>query len=98
MSDKCKKCGKVSVGYMKFHCNKCKRKMAGPKPKKSKDLCSGCRNMFYNDKYRNTKNISGTKGCWSYKTSKVVRGNVYYSLNQVIPNVKWKLNCYMRKY
>ena len=36
--------------------------------KKSKALCEGCRNDFYND-----KNEISVKECWSFKSAKVCR-------------------------
>jgi len=86
---KCKKCG-ISIEYLTYHCEKCKKKIAGIKPKKSKDLCYGCRNNWYNSNREN--------GCYAFEKSKVVIKDVYYSLNQVIPNPKWKLNCFLKQY
>ena len=38
------------------------------KPLKSKRLCVGCRNNFYNG-----NNPAGVRECWSFKKAKVVR-------------------------
>ncbi len=86
---KCKKCQKA-IEYMTYHCSKCRKELAGTRPKKSKTLCSGCRQNWYNQ--------NREKGCLSYKTSKVIIKDVYFSLNQVIPNPKWKLNCFLKEY
>jgi len=60
------------------------------KPKKSKDLCIGCYNNYYNTE-RN--------GCWSYKTAKVVLASYPYSLNQRPPFVlHYQLSCFRRKW
>ena len=93
---KCQKCDN-GIGYMEYYCLKCKRKLAGSKPKKSRDLCNGCRNTFYNYKYHD-KNPFGGKGCMSYKTSKVIIKNIYYSLNQIVPDPRWALSCFNKKY
>ena len=86
---KCKKCEKLTSNT--HFCNKCKKEKAGSKPRKSKALCSGCHDTFYENKYRETT------GCWSYKGSKVVLDDhVYYSSNQLVPNVEWRLSCYHR--
>lgn len=83
--NKCKKCGK-EIDYMEYHCSKCRKELAGLKLKKSKYLCNGCGEDWYN------QNKVG--GCWSYERAKVVLKDVYYSKNQVVPNPKWKLSCY----
>jgi len=90
---KCKKCGK-SIEYLKYYCDKCKKEIVGIKPKKSRNLCSGCNNNYYNNKYID-KNPFGGKGCMSYKTSEVIIKNTYFSKNQVVPNPRWKLSCYI---
>ena len=87
---KCHKCGEKFIGYMQYHCPKCKRELAGFKPRKSKSLCYDCGENWYN------QNKKG--GCWSYKSAKVVIKDVYHSLNQVIPNPTWKLSCFHKKY
>ena len=38
------------------------------KPAKSKQLCSGCHNNFYNG-----NNDIGVSGCWSFKSAAVVK-------------------------
>lgn len=58
---------------------------------KSKSMCSGCRNDFYNE-----NNQYGVKDCWSFKTAKTVtRTRVGTWQN---PPYKWSpmkiLNCY----
>jgi len=93
---KCKKC-EIYIENLTYYCSKCKKELAGEKRKKSRDLCVGCRNDFYNHKYQ-VKNPFGGKGCGSFKTSKVIIMNVYHSLNQVVPIPKWRLNCFLRKY
>lgn len=95
--DKCNRCGNKFIGYVGYYCNSCKDFLAGNKPRKSRDLCNGCTQDFYNNKYRNTKNMSGDKGCMNYKNSKVKIMKVYYSNSQVIPNIAWKLNCFNYK-
>ncbi len=85
MVSKCESCGTV-VGYMEYHCKKCKKMLAGLKPRKSKSLCSMCRQNWYN--------VNKEKGCWGYKEAKVIIKNVYKSTHQVIPNPEWKLSCF----
>lgn len=60
---------------------------------KSKELCSGCHNDFYNG-----HNSQGVKECWNYKTAKVV---TRYRIGWWIPMDKASnftevkvLNCY----
>jgi len=86
---KCKKCG-ILIDYMYHYCSKCRIKLAGTKPKKSKELCYGCRMDWYNE--------NKEKGCLGYNSSKVIIKDVYSSSNQVVPNPKWKLNCFLREY
>jgi len=93
---KCEKCGVDGVGYMKYHCYKCKNELAGMKPRKHRKLCYGCINDFYNQKYQ-SKNAFGGKGCMSYKGNNVVIKDVYFSTSQVVPNPKWKLECFNYK-
>ena len=82
---------------MKFRCFKCQRKAAGSiKPRKHRNLCWGCVNDFYNQKYPG-KNPFGGKGCMSYGNANVIIKQVYYSNSQVVPNHKWKLECYNYK-
>ena len=38
------------------------------KPAKTKAMCSGCHNNFYND-----NNPHGVKECWTYKSAKVIK-------------------------
>jgi hypothetical protein len=85
---KCKNCGK-SIEYLTYHCDKCKREIAGKRPKKSKDLCGGC----YMDYYNTNKN-----GCLSFSNSKVIIKDTYHSKSQVVPNPLWKLNCFLKEY
>jgi hypothetical protein len=60
------------------------------KPSKSKSLCIGCHNNFYNTE-RN--------GCWSYEEARVTLISYPYSLNQRPPFVQvWKLSCFRRKW
>lgn len=92
---KCKECNSI-ISYMKYYCSKCKKKLAGLKPNKSRDLCSGCRQDYYNNRYKDG-NPFGNKGCMSFKNSKVIIKDVYYSLSQIIPNPRWKLNCFNYK-
>jgi len=98
MNDKCKKCD----GYLSFeesyYCKKCEKKMAGIKPKKSKDLCSNCYQNFYNNKYRDKKSPFGDKGCYGYRNSKVVIKHVYHSINTVVPSPRWRLSCFSKQY
>lgn len=67
------------------------------KPKKSKDLCFGCRNNFYN---QDGKNISiGKNGCFSYKSATIKLVNNIHSLNQRPPySLIYRLSCYRKKY
>jgi hypothetical protein len=44
---------------------------------KSKDMCSGCENNFYNG-----KNNLGIKECWSYKSVRIVKRKLVH-YNQV---------------
>lgn len=68
------------------------------KPKKSKALCSGCMNDYYNSKYHD-KNPFGGKGCMSYKTAKVVLKSYPNSLNDRPPwRVEWQLDCFYRRW
>ncbi len=90
---KCKKCG-TSIKYLTYYCDKCKKELAGIKPRKSRDLCINCRQEYYNNRYKN-KNPFGGKGCMSFETSEVIIKNVYYSKSQVVPNQKWKLSCFI---
>lgn len=61
------------------------------KPKKSRDLCSGCRTDWYNS------NVSD--GCWNYKTSKVVKRSAIYSKSQRPPyGLEYQLSCFGRKW
>jgi len=73
-----------------YYCNKCQKGMAGVKPKKDKRLCWGCQRDWYN---KNKKD-----GCYGFKNGKLERKYVYYSLNQVVPNIKWKLSCFNKEY
>ena len=93
---KCKQCGKW-VGYMEIYCSKCRKELAGTKPRKSRDLCSDCYNNFYNNKYPD-KNAFGGKGCMGYKGSEVVIKDVHKSIHSVDPNPKWKLGCFNKQY
>lgn len=81
---------------MEYHCTKCKRDIAGSKPRKSRDLCSGCQQDWYN---YNRAGRAATKDekCWSYGSSKVIIKDVYYSSSQIVPNVAWKLSCFNYK-
>ncbi len=96
MANQCTKCGNM-IGYMQYYCTKCKKELAGQKPKKSRDMCAGCRNNFYNNKY-SEKNPFGSTGCMSYKGATVKIVDFYYHLNQVVPNPRWKLSCYHKQY
>ena len=92
---KCQNCVKIQ------ECNKdlnniCKEfKLYGTKPlkpKKSKSLCSGCYNTFYDDKYKD-------KGCYGYKLAKVVLESYPFHLNHVPPwHVRWQLSCFYRRW
>lgn len=59
------------------------------KVKKSKELCSGCRENFYNG-----NNQYGIKECWYYKSAEVVKKGVYFSLNDIKPTMTTTLNCF----
>ncbi len=89
---KCDKCH-IEVGYMDYYCRKCRKKLAGDKPRKSRDLCSNCTQDYYNHRYL-SKNPFGGKGCMSYTGSKVVIKNVYHSKNTVVPTPQWRLECF----
>ncbi len=86
---KCQKC-EISVEYLENYCLKCRKKLAGIKPKKSKKLCIGCTNNWYNHNREN--------GCYAYNKAKIVIQYIYHSINQVIPNLKWKLKCFNQEY
>jgi hypothetical protein len=64
-------------------------------PKKSRDLCSGCENNFYNG-----NNDYGVKQCWSYSKNKVVK-KLRIRVDQCPPynkeNTSWMLGCFNRK-
>jgi hypothetical protein len=47
--------------------------------RKSKEMCLGCENDFYNG-----KNNLGVKCCWSYKTARIVKRQMIH-YNQVPP-------------
>ena len=85
----CRKCGN-SIGYFEYHCSKCINIIAGKKPKKSKKLCNGCYNNWYN---QNRK-----EGCLGYKNAEIIIKKVYTHHNQVIPKPTWKLNCFIQQY
>lgn len=79
----------------KSHNGKCSEfKLYGPKPirpNKSKALCSGCRNNFYNGYYRNKG------GCWSYKDAKVKLTSSPNSLSDRPPwRLEYRLSCFQR--
>ena len=82
---KCKKCG-TGIEYLIYYCDSCEKKLAGKKPRKSKKSCIGCTRDWYNDNRSN--------GCYSYNDSEIIIMPIYYSLSQVVPNPKWKLNCF----
>ncbi len=89
---KCKKCGEI-ISYLKYFCTKCKKEKAGVRLRKSKSLCSGCNQDWYNYNRANRKTKKGEQ-CSSYKGSKVVRKNVYYSTSTIVPTVEWRLECF----
>jgi len=89
----CENCVKI-LNCDKTYLGKCTEfELVGEKPKKpkkSKDLCIGCHDNFYN----NERN-----GCWSYKNAKVVLTSYPYSLNQRPPFIlQYKLSCFRRKW
>lgn len=89
----CLNCGKKGNFSYTYYCNKCKKEMAGQKPRKSRDLCSGCRQDWYN--YNRAGRVPNKdEKCWSYTNSKIKLKNVYHSTNTVVPSVRWKLDCY----
>jgi hypothetical protein len=58
------------------------------KPSKSKELCSGCHDLFY-ERERG--------GCWCYKDSKIVLKSYYFSNSQPPPwKLQWQLSCWHR--
>jgi hypothetical protein len=62
------------------------------KPKKSKQLCSGCRNDFYND-----HNPLGVKECWSYKKARIIkrmRVGTWEPPPYHPSRMKWFFDCY----
>jgi len=60
----------------------------GVKLRKSKDLCLGCYNNYYNQE---------RDGCYSYKSATVILKSVWYSSSQRPPwNLEWKLSCWRR--
>jgi hypothetical protein len=61
-----------------------------PKPKKSKSLCTGCRNDYYNNE---------KDGCWKYSTAKVTIQAIPHSLSQRPPwFLFYVLTCYTKQY
>ena len=96
---KCKKCG-ATVPYLKYFCTKCRKEKAGVRPRKSKGLCSGCNQDWYNHHrphYGDSRKTEKGEQCWSYKGAKVIRKNVYYSSSTIIPTVEWRLSCFNYK-
>lgn len=92
----CVKCGAKHIGYMKYRCHKCQKEEAGIKPRKHRKLCRGCVGDFYNQKYPG-KNPFGGKGCMTYASNNVIIKQVYYFNSQVVPDHRWKLECYNYK-
>lgn len=74
---------------MTFHCKKCREYLAGDKPKKSKNVCIGCINDWYN---------KNKQGCWSYNNFKIKIKNVYHSKNQIVPDPEWRFECFVKEY
>lgn len=67
------------------------------KPRKSKSLCSGCRNDYYNYGEGAQKAIGGS--CFSYKTAKVVLESIPFHINHSPPwRLRFKLDCYRRRW
>lgn len=98
---KCENCKKIqsceNIGYV---CSKFEYPFGkiGLKPKKSKDLCSGCRNNDYNYGSLKERSIGG-KGCMSYKGSSVVLKSRPHGINHSPPwPLQWQLSCYIRKW
>lgn len=63
----------------------------GPRPKKTKPMCSGCRDNFYNG--NNPYDISE---CWNFKGARVKCLKLVH-INQVPPwtqKPQWILGCY----
>ena len=61
-----------------------------PKPKKSRELCSGCRDNFYNG-----NNDLGINECWCFEDSNVVKKKKV-DINQRPPwdqGAIWVLSC-----
>jgi hypothetical protein len=75
-----------------YKCSKFKLFGTKPlKPKKSRDLCSGCNNNWYN------QNKQGK--CWSYSSAKVKLQSYPFHLNHRPPwQVRWQLSCFVRKW
>ena len=101
MSEKtCKICNEKLYGNSWYFHEKCKKKKAGPKPRKSKSLCSGCRQNRYNmgKGYQESSRdaVVSCDQCWSYKSATVKLTEHYYSSNVVVPTPKWLLSCFSR--
>jgi len=69
----------------------------GERPKKSRDLCSGCHNNFYN--YGRGAKMAIGGSCMSYGSSSVELKPTPYHINHVPPwPPRWNLSCFRRKY
>lgn len=63
----------------------------GLKPKKSKTMCYGCREQYYND--------NQPKGCWHYKDAKVIAKLDIPNLTMRPPYyAMWALSCFHKQY
>jgi hypothetical protein len=65
------------------------------KPTKTRSLCSGCRNDFYNG-----KNPLGVKECWSFTDAKVVKRlgvGVWENPPYRTKNDQWVMSCFSQK-
>lgn len=68
----------------------------GPKPSKSRDMCSGCTNDFYNHGPGAKIAIGGS--CMSYKTATVVLKSCPPLTLRPPWRLNWYLSCYRPKH
>ena len=92
MSVTCQNC-KIIQKCNKTHNSKCSEfELCGSKPmrpKKSRDLCSGCNNNWYN--------VNKDGKCWSYLSAKVILVSRPNGLRDRPPwRLDYKLSCFVR--
>lgn len=66
------------------------------KPKKTKSLCNGCRQDWYNYN-RAGRVVKDGEECFSYKDANVIKKDVHYSIHTVNPVKEWRLECFNYK-